>query len=88
MAMLEEEELRRTAVLVFANKQDMQGALSDAKVSTFLLYIPFVRFFQVSEGLGLTSIKDRPWHICRTSAIKGEGLSEGLDWLVDTIQTK
>jgi ADP-ribosylation factor-like protein 1 len=38
-AILEEEELKEAAVLVFANKQDLPGALSDA---------------QVTEGLGLT----------------------------------
>ena len=37
-AILEEEELKDAAVLVFANKQDLPGALSDA---------------QVTEGLGL-----------------------------------
>jgi ADP-ribosylation factor-like protein 1 len=69
-AILEEEELKDAAVLVFANKQDLPGALSDA---------------QVTEGLGLHNIKSRQWAIFKTSAIKGEGLFEGLDWLANTL---
>lgn len=40
---------------------------------------------QVSQGLGLVSIKDRQWHLCKSSAINGEGLNEGLDWLATAI---
>ena len=61
-AILEEEELADAVVLVYANKQDLPGALSDA---------------QITEGLGLTEIKDRQWAIFKTSAIKGEGLWGG-----------
>ncbi|KAL7748948.1 Arf GTPase arl1 [Sorochytrium milnesiophthora] len=73
MAMLEEEELRDAALLVMANKQDMPGALSPV---------------QVSEQLGLALLKNRQWQIFKTSALKGEGLSEALDWLVNIIQSK
>jgi hypothetical protein len=31
------------------------------------------------------SIKSRQWAIFKTSAIKGEGLFEGLDWLANTL---
>ncbi|EFN58139.1 hypothetical protein CHLNCDRAFT_20429 [Chlorella variabilis] len=80
-AILEEEELRDAAILVYANKQDLPGALSDA---------------QVAEGLGLTSIKSRDWSIFKTSGTwlkketrgMGEGLFEGLDWLSNTLKTK
>lgn len=64
-AMLEEEELRDAALLIFANKQDMAGAMSTT---------------EVSEGLGLSTLKNRQWSINKTSAITGEGLTEGLDW--------
>lgn len=46
--------------------QDLPGALSEA---------------QVAEALGLHDIRGRDWAIYKTSAIKGEGLFEGLDWL-------
>ncbi|EIE83313.1 ADP-ribosylation factor-like protein 1 [Rhizopus delemar RA 99-880] len=64
-AMLEEEELRDAALLVFANKQDMEGALSVA---------------EVADALGLSTLKNRQYSIYKTSALKGEGLTEGLDW--------
>lgn len=35
MSMLEEEELKGTVLLVFANKQDMKGAMTEAEVSAF-----------------------------------------------------
>ncbi|GFY80669.1 ADP-ribosylation factor 3 [Actinidia rufa] len=34
----------------------------------------------VTEALELHKIKNRQWAIFKTSAIKGEGLFEGLDW--------
>jgi len=73
MQMLDEEELKDAALCVFANKQDLPGAMSSA---------------QVSEALGLSGIKNREWSIFHTSATKGEGLSEGLDWLSNTLSTK
>ncbi|EGF79243.1 hypothetical protein BATDEDRAFT_17007 [Batrachochytrium dendrobatidis JAM81] len=68
MAMLEEEELKDAALLVFANKQDMEGAMSVTEVSEFL---------------GLTALKTRTWTIFKCSAKTGDGLTEGLDWLVN-----
>jgi hypothetical protein len=37
---------------------------------------------EVSEGLGLDTLKGRQWAIHKACAIKGEGLEEGLDWWV------
>jgi ADP-ribosylation factor-like protein 1 len=45
--------------------QDLPGALDAAAVS---------------EALNLHTIKNRQWSIFKTSAIKGDGLFEGLDW--------
>ena len=36
---------------------------------------------QISDGLDLTSLRDRQWHIVACSALTGKGLEEGLDWL-------
>ncbi len=41
---------------------------------------------QISEALGLGTIKSRQWSIQETSATKGRGLFEGFDWLVTCIQ--
>ncbi|KAK9318232.1 ADP-ribosylation factor family-domain-containing protein [Lipomyces starkeyi] len=69
--MLNEEELADSALLVFANKQDQPGAMTAP---------------EVSQTLGLVGMKDRSWSIVACSAIKGEGLTEGLDWLVEVIK--
>ncbi|KAL3899116.1 MAG: hypothetical protein SGCHY_002276 [Lobulomycetales sp.] len=68
--MLQEEELKDATLLVFANKQDMEGALSAA---------------EITERLDLTSLRDRQWTIFKCSAKTGDGLTEGLDWLVNVI---
>ncbi|CAL8266799.1 unnamed protein product [Lota lota] len=62
---------RRIPVLFFANKIDLRDAMSSVKVSQLLC---------------LESIKDKPWHICASDAVKGEGLQEGVEWLQDHIK--
>lgn len=42
----------------------------------------------MAEALGLYDIKTRDWHICKASAIKGEGLFEGLDWLSNALKSR
>lgn len=72
-AMLAEEELKNAVLLVFANKQDLPDTLTDV---------------EVSDALGLPALKNRQWAIFRTSATKGVGLVEGLDWLANAIQAQ
>lgn len=69
--MLKEDELKDAALLVFANKQDQPGAMSAS---------------EVSQSLKLVDMKDRSWSIMPCSAIRGDGLNEGLDWLADVIK--
>ncbi|TWW70861.1 ADP-ribosylation factor-like protein 5B [Takifugu flavidus] len=64
--MLAHEDLRKAAVLIFANKQDMKNCMSAAEISTYLT---------------LSSIKDHPWHIQSCCALTGEGLCQGLEWM-------
>ena len=66
-AMLNEEELRDAALLVFANKQDQPGAKGAG---------------DISEALKLGELRDRNWSIMACSAIDGRGVTEGMDWLV------
>lgn len=68
--MLEEEELKGVTLLVFANKQDLPGAMA---------------LDEITEALGLSSIHNRQWTIIKSSAVKGIGITEGLDWLVSSI---
>ncbi|KAF3907363.1 hypothetical protein AA313_de0208510 [Arthrobotrys entomopaga] len=69
-AMLNEEELREAALLVFANKQDQPGALGASEISTIL---------------ELPKLKDRSWSIVACSAVTGLGINEGMDWLVQAV---
>ena len=41
---------------------------------------------QVSNLMVLDEIRDKPWHICASNALTGEGLAEGIDWLTDQIK--
>ncbi|KAJ8401752.1 hypothetical protein AAFF_G00377230 [Aldrovandia affinis] len=36
---------------------------------------------KVSQMMALDNIKRKPWHICASNALTGEGLKEGVDWL-------
>lgn len=71
--MIEETDLKDAILLVFANKQDVSGAL-DAT--------------EISKQLNLVNIKSRQWTIQSTSALKGTGLFEGFDWLSACITAK
>lgn len=71
--MLQEDELRDAVVLVFANKQDLPNASSAG---------------QLSEMLGLSTMKNRQWYIQATCATSGDGLYEGLDWLSNALKGK
>ena len=35
---------------------------------------------EISMALGLSALKNRTWQIFKTSAIKGEGLEEAMEW--------
>ena len=41
---------------------------------------------KVSQMLGLERIMDKPWHICASNAVTGEGLHEGVEWLTTQIK--
>jgi ADP-ribosylation factor-like protein 1 len=66
-AMLNEDELKDAALLVFANKQDQPGARGAG---------------EISEALKLGELRDRNWSIVACSAVDGSGVDEGMDWLV------
>ena len=62
---------RKIPILFFANKMDVREAMSSVKVS---------------QTLGLERIMDKPWHICASNAVTGEGLHEGVEWLTSQIR--
>ena len=69
--LLEEEQLSGVPLLVFANKQDLVTAMPAS---------------EIAEVLGLQSIRDRVWQVQACSAKTGEGLREGMEWMVKKIQ--
>ncbi len=71
--LLAEEKLMGVSVLIFANKQDL---FNSAKAS------------EIAEGLNLHTIRDRAWHIQACSAVSGEGVKDGLNWISKNIQRK
>uniref|UniRef100_A0A2K6EP40 ARF like GTPase 1 n=1 Tax=Propithecus coquereli TaxID=379532 RepID=A0A2K6EP40_PROCO len=66
-----EEELRKAILVVFANKQDMEQAMTPS---------------EMANSLGLPALKDRKWQIFKTSATKGTGLDEAMEWQVSRFQ--
>ncbi|XP_051177124.1 ADP-ribosylation factor-like protein 2 [Lolium perenne] len=72
--LLKEERLAGSSLLVFANKQDIQGALKPDEIAKVL-------------NLEVMN-KDRHWKIVGCSAYSGEGLLQGFDWLVQDIASR
>ncbi|KAK3913407.1 RNA pseudouridylate synthase domain-containing protein 2 [Frankliniella fusca] len=62
---------RALPILFLANKMDQRDALSSVKIAA---------------GLGLDRILDKPWHICASNAITGEGLEEGVTWFTQQVR--
>lgn len=63
---------RRVPILVFANKMDLKDSVSPV---------------QCSNKMGLHDITNKPWHICASNGLTGEGLNDGVDWLTDQIRS-
>jgi len=71
--MLNEDELREANLLVFANKQDLPNAMNAA---------------EITDKLGLHSLRQRCWYIQSACATTGDGLYEGLDWMSTSLVPK
>ena len=70
---LDEDCLKGAPLLIYANKQDLPGALSPN---------------EVIDKMGLRKIKGREWIVQGTSALDGKGLNEGLDWMGAALQKR
>ncbi|KAK3017145.1 hypothetical protein RJ639_007820 [Escallonia herrerae] len=82
--LLKEERLSGASLLILANKQDIQGALSPDEITKASWYS--ILLLQV---LNLEAMdKTRHWRIVGCSAYTGEGLLEGFDWLVQDIASR
>jgi len=71
--MLNEDELRDALLLIFANKQDLPNAMNAA---------------EITDKLGLQSLRQRTWYIQSTCATSGDGLYEGLEWLSNNLKKR
>ncbi|BHF81455.1 hypothetical protein SprV_0702458500 [Sparganum proliferum] len=71
-SMLNGDELRDAALLVFANKQDLPNAMQAS---------------EITQRLGLSALHGRQWYVQATCVISGTGLYEGLDWLSNTLSS-
>lgn len=63
----EDPSLSGVPILVFANKQDLPSAVAPN---------------DLCDRLGLWALRDRVWHIQGCSALTGEGLDEGIKWVI------
>ena len=68
--LLAEPKLAKIPILVFENKQDKNDALEPN---------------EIMEKMELSSISDRKWSINACVATTGEGVEEGMKWLVETV---
>tara|TARA_B110000208_G_scaffold87711_1_gene110836 strand:- start:125 stop:817 length:693 start_codon:yes stop_codon:yes gene_type:complete len=71
-ALLGAEKLAGASLLIFANKQDIAGALPCDEIAKVL-------------ELGSPAFERRHWKIVPCSAVTGDGLIPGVEWLVDDI---
>jgi ADP-ribosylation factor-like protein 2 len=62
-------------LLIFANKQDLAGALTAEEIAEVL-------------ELGSDLFSTRHWAIYGCSAVTGEGLVNGIDWIVSDVASR
>jgi ADP-ribosylation factor protein 1 len=75
---MKSEELKDTIVLIYLNKQDLPNAMTSAEFEKILNYEGLVKDGIITRRKG--------FHIQPCCASTGEGLYEGLDWLVETMK--
>ena len=71
MRVLSDSQLSKTALLVFANKQDLPKCMTVAEITNKLEL--------------KNSLNGRQWLVQSACASSGAGLDEGLQWLGDAI---
>ncbi len=69
--LLVEPKLKGVPILVLANKQDLVMAMTSE---------------EIVAQLNLEAIKERAWAIYACSALSGEGMQEGLEWLLTNLK--
>lgn len=72
-SMLTNDSLHSAIFLVLANKQDLPNTMT---------------MDEIKDKLDLTSLIKRKWKIQPCCALTGEGLLEGLDWIIKNVNAK
>ncbi|KAI9189817.1 hypothetical protein H9P43_001250 [Blastocladiella emersonii ATCC 22665] len=67
----EDLKMRKCPLLFLCNKMDLPDVMSPSEVANLL---------------GLDGFKDRNWYLCGCSALTGDGLDDGMAWLIDQLQ--
>ena len=78
---LKQERLAGASLLVMANKNDLQGSLSVDDIAG-------ANGLRLEKELLKGQTHTRHWTIQGCSAVTGEGLSEGIEWLVRDITNR
>jgi ADP-ribosylation factor-like protein 2 len=119
--LLKEERLAGASLIIFANKQDLAGALSMADIAKVLELDKIVKYVSASvvlparfslicvDGVRESQARyetltlcgecvlnmvasfeacSRHWHIQACSAVTGDGLIDGMHWLVSDISSR
>jgi ADP-ribosylation factor protein 6 len=64
-----DREMREVIILIYANKQDLPDAMKPQEIQDKL-------------GLTVTGLRQRNWYVQPACATTGDGLYEGLTWLM------
>ncbi|KAJ5239521.1 hypothetical protein N7468_004140 [Penicillium chermesinum] len=70
---INDREMKDALLLVFANKQDINGHLTPE---------------EITHQLQLTKLKDKTWYVAPSVATDGTGIFEGLAWLSNNVKTQ
>ena len=71
--LMKEEKLKKVPLLVYANKSDLPNVFEAD---------------EIVEKMELNDIVDRDWSLYACSALKGNGIMEGLKWLMEKVAEK
>ena len=71
--LIKEDDLKGVPIAILANKQDLEGALSD---------------IEISEMLGLSDIKTNQWAIFKNVEKTGVGLDNAFKWLTGILTSE
>eukprot|EP00934_Nitzschia_sp_Nitz4_P008191 Nitzschia sp. Nitz4//scaffold120_size68122//19624//20258//NITZ4_006042-RA/size68122-protein2genome-gene-0.60-mRNA-1//-1//CDS//3329534272//8181//frame0 len=74
-SLLQQERLAGATLLILANKQDIDGSVSSDAIVAAL-------------DLNNLQYHNRHWSIRPCSGVTGDGLRDGIDWLVDDISNR